>query len=123
MAYTKFNATFRASAVAVAQELGLEFISTRRQVNNGTLMFNDPETGVQYAMYDSGYVRRHIKGYRHSFMKEAPRYMYPLNKRASYIAPSTNGWNHSQCGTYLLAGPDEQLGILTRAVMNYRLNK
>jgi hypothetical protein len=120
MAYTKFNATFRTSVLEVTKKLGLQFISTKRQVNNGTLMFLDPETGVKYAMHDSGYIRRHIKGFRHSFMKEDPVYHYPLNKRASYIAPSTNGWNYRQNGTYMLAGPDEQLGILVRAVINYR---
>ena len=33
----KFNASFRKSAAAVATELGLEFISSKRQVENGTL--------------------------------------------------------------------------------------
>ncbi len=56
--FCNFDARFRKSAALVANEMGMEFISTPRQVENGTLMFNDPVRNVKYAMYESGYVRR-----------------------------------------------------------------
>ena len=114
MKHCKFNASFRKSALAVANELELEFVSTPTQIKNGTLKFNDPETDVQYALHESGYIRRYIKGYQHHFMTEAPNNMYPLNRR-----------NRDYCAdnTYYLASPDEQLGIMCRAVMNYRINQ
>ncbi len=120
MKHTKFNACFRYSTVAVARELGLTFISTTRQIENGTLMFHDPETNVQYSLHESGYIRRHTSGYRHAFMQKDPTYMYPLNKRTSWTKQSANGWKYRQTSSYQKAHGDEQLGILVRAVLNYR---
>ena len=111
MSYAKFNTSFRRAAVAVAEELGLEFISTKRQLNNGTLKFHDPKTDAQYALCESGYIRRYVKGFKHSFMTETPIYHYPLNTRNKLWAANT---------TYDLAGPNEQLGIMVRAINNYR---
>lgn len=106
----KFNASFRKSAAAVATELGVEFISTKRQVENGTLMFNDPKTNVNYAMYESGYVRRLLPA------------MYQLNKtRDGYKTRTYNGKDYT---TYqrirIMANPDEQLGIFAKSIVNYR---
>lgn len=107
----KFNAQFRKSAAAVATELGLEFISTKRQIENGTLMFNDPQSNVEYALYESGYVRR-LDG----------QAMYQLNKTRMGIKTTTykgKEYTHYQ-KIRVLANPDEQLGIFVKSVVNWR---
>ena len=121
MNYTKFNASFRQSVLAVAQELGLEFISTKRQVENGTLLFADPQCtnrGIRYALHESGYVRRYVQG----GFYYSPNYWnhYPLNRRTSWTKQSAHGWKYRQMSSYQKAHGDEQLGILVRAVLNYR---
>jgi hypothetical protein len=110
----KFNASFRKSAYAVATEMGLEFISTNRQVENGTLMFYDPQTLAKYAMYESGYVRRiYSNGYQtvmyqlnktHKVAHQDPAYTFIMTKR-------------------IKANPEEQLGIFVKSIVNCRNNK
>lgn len=99
--FTKFNTPFRKAAVAVADSMGLEFISTPRQVDNGTLMFRDPETNTRYSLHESGYVRRHLPNTR----------AYQLNRvqHSRWSSPHR-----------LLAHGDEQLGIMVISVINYR---
>lgn len=107
----KFNAQFRKSAVAVAEAIGLEFISTKRQVENGTLMFIDPETETQYAMYESGYVRRGVGGCWNHFRSSSTSIRwYQLNRTERYHGRTVR----------MLAGPYEQLGILAKSVVNWR---
>jgi len=124
----KFNAHFRTAVMAVAEEMGLQFISTPRQVENGTLMFNDPKSNVKYAMYESGYVRRlvplgdcpwgnaqTIDGRGHA--------MYQLNRviRNAHKSSIWNGKVYNYQGAQrVLANPDEQLGILVKSVANWR---
>jgi len=113
--------------MAVADELGLEFISSNRQVENGTLMFNDPQSNVKYAMYESGYVRRlvplgncpwgnaqTINGRGHA--------MYQLNKTTKdFKTTAYKGKTYTHYQTVrLLANPEEQLGIFAKSVVNYR---
>ena len=119
----KFNASFRKSAAAVATELGLEFISTKRQVENGTLMFNDPETNVKYAMYESGYVRRFIPTSFHwSPFQTVKNQMYQLNKTRHGVKTTTYNGKAYTCHQKIriLANPDEQLGIFAKSIVNYR---
>jgi hypothetical protein len=123
----KFNASFRKSAAAVATELGLEFISTKRQVERGTLMFNDPETNVKYAMYESGYVRRLLPLGRYFWGNSQTiggqgHQMYQLNKtRKDFKTTVYKGKSYTHYQTVrLLANPEEQLGILAKSVVNYR---
>jgi hypothetical protein len=107
----KFNAQFRKSAVAVAEAIGLEFISTKRQVENGTLVFNDAKTNTQYAMYESGYVRRGVNGCWNRFSgSTASLRWYQLNRTERYHGRTAR----------ILAGPCEQLGILVKSVVNWR---
>lgn len=110
--YTKFNAHFRKSAVAVAEELGLQFISTERQVNNGTLMFYDASTDTKYAIYETGYVRRFI---RRSFY-------FNLNQAGFWNGYQLNP--QIKTGIHItrinISNPDRLLGIMVRAVANYR---
>ena len=118
----KFNASFRKSTYAVATEMGLEFISTKRQVENGTLMFNDPQTNVKYAMYESGYIRRLIPtGFRWSSsqtVKEQMHQMYQLNKTHK-VTHQGSGYTY-QMTARIKANPEEQLGILVKSIVNYR---
>ena len=118
----KFNASFRKSAYAVATEMGLEFISTKRQVENGTLMFNDPQTDVKYAMYESGYIRRLIPvGYHWSnsqTIDERGHQMYQLNKTRK-VPRSGPGWTFSSTER-IKANPEEQLGIFVKSIVNFR---
>jgi hypothetical protein len=122
----KFNASFRKSAYAVATEMGLEFISTKRQVENGTLMFNDPQTNVKYAMYESGYVRRLLPTRCHwsssQTIQDQGHQMYQLNR-----VHKVNKTNTYQGKTYtytmkerIKANPEEQLGILVKSIVNFR---
>lgn len=107
----KFNTSFRKSTVAVATELGLVLISTKRQIENGTLMFYDLESNVKYAMYESGYVRR-LDG----------QTMYQLNKTRMGIKTTTykgKEYTHYQ-KIRILANPNEQLGIFAKSVVNWR---
>ena len=118
----KFNASFRKSAYAVATEMGLEFISTKRQVENGTLMFNDPQTNVKYAMYESGYVRRLVPigncpWGNSQTIQDRGHAMYQLNK--------THKVAQQKPYTYIMtkrikANPEEQLGIFVKSIVNYR---
>jgi hypothetical protein len=118
----KFNASFRKSTYAVATEMGLEFISTKRQVENGTLMFNDPQTNVKYAMYESGYIRRLIPtGFRWSSsqtVKEQMHQMYQLNKTHK-VTHQGSRYTY-QMTARIKANPEEQLGILVKSIVNYR---
>jgi hypothetical protein len=114
MKHCNFDARFRKSTALVANEMGLEFTSTPRQVENGTLMFYDPQAKVSYSMHESGYVRRYIMG---GWPFGGTRRMYQLNKTKSYLVES--GWYRKE---RILASPDEQLAIMVRAVVNHRLN-
>jgi hypothetical protein len=121
----KFNARFRTAVMAVADEMGLEFISTPRQVENGTLMFNDPIGKVKYAMYESGYVRRLVPTtiWQTPYPNKSGYAMYQLN-RVIRNAHKSSIWNnkvYNYRGAHrVLAGPDEQLGILVKSVANWR---
>jgi len=123
----KFNASFRKSAAAVATELGLEFISTKRQVENGTLMFNDPESNVKYAMYESGYVRRLVPigncpwGNSQTINSKGHA-MYQLNKtRDGFKTTTYKGKAYTSYQKIrILANPDEQLGIFAKSIVNWR---
>ena len=102
----KFNASFRKSTYAVATEMGLEFISTKRQVENGTLMFYDPRSRAKYALYESGYVRR---------LNPA---MYQLNKTRKVTHQGSK--YVYQMTERIKANPEEQLGIFVKSIVNYR---
>lgn len=126
----KFNASFRKSAAAVGEALGLEFISSKRQVENGTLMFNDSQTNVKYALYESGYVRRLVPIGRQPWgnsqtIDSKGHAMYQLNKvRKDFKTTTFNGKEYTYYqNVRILANPEEQLGILAKSVVNWRNNK
>ena len=122
----KFNASFRKSVAAVATELGMKFISTKRQVENGTLMFEDPETDSVYALYESGYIRRFIPLGWHwgvaQTIKKRNYAMYQLNK-VQFAEKTTEYAGKTYTHTMkqrIKANPEEQLGIFVKSVVNYR---
>lgn len=115
MKHCKFNAAFRINVVTVANELGLEFISTSRQTNSGTLMFRDPVTNCRYSLHESGYVRRYIKS--------TPYYSGAVYENGYQLNRTELTKTKYSTRTYrLLASPYEQLGILVKSVINYRNN-
>ncbi len=120
MKHCTFNSSFRKNVVAVAEQLGLTFISTNRQVQNGTLMFHDPVTRCNYSLHESGYVRRYILNtesvnyYRQLNNETAAMCGYQLNKTAMRKT------KYREAKVRLLASPYEQLGILVKSVLSFR---
>lgn len=106
-----YTTHFIKSAIAVTEAIGLEFISSEKQIRNGSLVFHDPESNTVYGLYLSGYVRRH-SGNR----------MYQLNKTTyGHKVTEYNGQTYTHWGKIrLLVGPDEGLGILVQAVVRWR---
>jgi hypothetical protein len=99
--------------------MGLEFISTPRQVENGTLCFYDPETDTRYSLHESGYVRRHIR--TSDWMEEWKTYQLNRTTQATVIYVNSRGKEQSyDCTQRILATPDEQLAIFVRRVLSYR---
>ena len=103
--YCKFNSTFRYHAIELGEALGLKFISSNRQVQNGTLRFYDPVMHCAYSLYESGYVRRETN---------VSGRIYQLNQVKRHKTPY--GWRSER----LLATPLEQLGILAKSVLLFR---
>lgn len=122
-----FNTSFRKTVLAVGHEIGLEFISTKRQIENGTLMFNDPQSNVKYALYESGYVRRIIPIRKTPWgnpqtISSTGHTMYQLNKtRDGYKTTvyKEEGYTRYQ-KIRIMANPEEQLAILVKSVINWR---
>ena len=63
--------------------LDLKCVSTKRQLENGTLIFNDKVLKRQYGIYKTGYVRRLVKN---------ANMMYPINNKMRGL-PTTWGYN------------------------------
>ena len=129
MKHCKFNTRFRMSVMAVADEMDLDFISTKRQVEKGTLMFEDRQTNVKYAMYESGYVRRLVPTgacpwARSQTIKGKGHQMYQLNKTCyDFKTINYNGKTYTSYQKIrILANAEEQLGIMVKSVSNWRQN-
>lgn len=117
----KFNARYRLGLLRVAKVLGIDLISTDKQIEKGSLIFHDPIRDCYYGLYESGYVRRHIIT---GWFWGASQCIdgknvagYQLNKTKRYLI------NGRVATTRILANPDEQMAILVRSVLNYRNNK
>jgi hypothetical protein len=110
--FLNFDARFRQSCHNVISDMGLDFISTPRQVENGTLMFADSETDCRYAIYETGYIRRFIKrGYYTNQQDSSMWKGYQLNRQHK-----VDGRTVREPATT----PDELLGKLVRAITHYR---
>ena len=94
-------------------DLGLKIVTTDRQKKNGTLMLFDPQTGSEYGIYKTGYVRR----------KSASR-IYQLNQRPATVIRRYNynghKFTHTTKSITLVHDMSEQLNIVLKAVKNYR---
>ena len=123
----KFNSTVRENIYRVMMELDMDFISNKRQIENGTLLFEDPQTGALYGFYESGYIRR--------FYQTTMRWgaaqtingigyaMYQLNPvYTEYCVSEYNAKTYEYTRKRRqLVGPMEQLGIAVSAITQYRL--
>lgn len=121
-----FTTQFRNDVDRVAEELGLINTTSDRQVKNGTIELTDPVVSwqnhkVTYTLHENGYIRRrlhlggskHICGFTHA---NGYSQSYLLNHRPA--AKNQYGFKRYKPAT--LAGPIEQLGILTNRVLKYR---
>jgi hypothetical protein len=106
-------------------KMGLIDVTTKKQGENGTRVYYDRATGVNYATYEKGYVRRLIPNY-HSRFKAF--HMYPVNPRID----SKREWvskisgeviSYTIKGYQLVLDPVERLELLGKAVRNYRVTK
>ena len=122
----KFNARYRQSVNAVLTEMGLKLSSTRQQIENGTLVYSDPQTDCLYALYESGYIRRFIPnpvGWGTSYNRDNTNYkMYQLNPtRIGTVEHEYNGRIYKNTQKIrILLNPMEQLGQIVIAIQNYR---
>ena len=127
-AFAPFNANTRKKIHAVMVDMGLSLISTPRQIENGTLLYKDPETQCLYSFHQSGYCRRYTPLRQHwgaAYRINNTSYaMYQLN-RTQYGTKVTT-YNGREYTTYqkmrILANPVEQLGIVAGAIALYRQN-
>lgn len=106
--YTQFTPGFKSAVRQTAETLELTEVTTPRQKKNGTLFFHDPYTNTFYALYESGYVRRHTYG-----GWGGGRAMYQLNLQKI----NEKGWTER-----IPMNSWEQLGKMTAAVIKFRKN-
>jgi len=125
----KFDARYRQSVDRVLGSMGLFHIGTRRQVENGTLMYLDPRTNCLYALYESGYIRRFTPkqlAWGQAFQYNGKGYaMYQLNPvyNENRTYTSLDGKQHLyKVKARRLLSPIEQLGRITIAITNYRIH-
>jgi hypothetical protein len=105
--FMKFNTHFKQSINDIAFIFGLEFVSlSKRQRDNGTLVFYDDVTECLYAVYESGYVRRFIKVSEKKWMGYQLNRTLKLDKQQIRILAQT---------------PEEILGLMIIGVINYRM--
>jgi hypothetical protein len=96
------------------ENLGLKDVSSKTQRKNNTVMYYDPETETNYAVYiKSGYVRRLYKRYSYWRKSDVVTLMYPLNARIK----TKNIWDTTYKTDLTI---DEMYEILVRSVINWR---
>ncbi len=125
----KFDARYRQSVDRVLGSMGLYHVGTKKQVENGTLMYIDPRTDCLYALYESGYCRRFVPTTmawgQAQTVNERGYAMYQLNRTymENYIYQHMDGTVYKcRRKRRVLVGPMEQLGIVTAAIANYRIH-
>lgn len=124
-----FDARYRQSVDRVLGSMGLYHIGTKKQVENGTLMYMDPRTDCLYALYESGYIRRFTPrqiGWGTSYRRKETNYaMYQLNPVYNENRKSID-WKGNpflyKVKVRRLLPPMEQLGRITIAITNYRIH-
>jgi len=121
-----FDARYRQSVDRVMQSMGLYLISTHRQIENGTLMYWDPQTNCLYALYESGYIRRFTPKrlqWGAAYRRKGTNYaMYQLNPTRIETVTHTYKGQVSKYESIqrIKLNPAEQLGRITIAITNYR---
>ena len=119
-----FSTSFKTAANAVAEELGLENITSQRQKANGTLCFHDPETDVDYTMHETGYIRRrwNIRAWN-GLGKSTTYQLNPQKEAVGYWTDSRTGKRTSYvCRERVALDQWGQLGKLCTSVISYRKN-
>jgi hypothetical protein len=124
-----FNARTRRTIDLVMREMGLLLVSNKRQIENGTLLYVDLETQCLYGFYESGYCRRFVPttmAWSQAQIVNGIGYqMYQLNRTymENYIYQHMDGTVYKcRRKRRVLVGPMEQIGIVTAAIANYRIN-
>jgi hypothetical protein len=120
-----FNARYRGTVNRVMEQLGLEYAGSPARIENGTLLFRDPQTGCLYGFYESGYCRRLIPSFVWGSSETigGKNYAgYQLNKTEKQLVQYQHNGRVYEClqKVRILANPMEQLGIVTAAIANYR---
>ena len=125
----KFDARYRQSVDRVLGSMGLYHIGTRRQVENGTLMYRDPRTNCLYALYESGYIRRFTpkqlawgKAFQYNGKSYAMYQLNPVYNETKNVKSYTGKEYLYTVKVRRLLSPIEQLGRITIAITNYRIN-
>lgn len=121
----KFNPSPVLSVIAA---LGLIEVTSNAQYRNGTRMFFDPQTGVAYGSYSTGYSRRILQDGK----------MYPLNPREiktqSFAAsfwdyatgthvPTGEIVDYKHKGYKRISDPIKRLELIARMVPVYRSHR
>ena len=119
-----FSTSFKTAANAVAEELGLENITSQRQKANGTLCFHDPETDVDYTMHETGYIRRRWNIRTWGGLGKSTTYQ--LNPQKGVVDQWTNNRTgetaKTVCTSRVALDQWGQLGKLCTSVISYRKN-
>ncbi len=119
-----FSTSFKTAANAVAEELGLENITSERQKANGTLCFHDPETDVDYTMHETGYIRRRWNIRAWNGLGKSTTYQLNPQKEVvdQWINKRTGETAQSVYTERVALDQWGQLGKLCTSVISYRKN-
>jgi len=119
-----FSTSFKTAANAVAEELGLENITSQRQKANGTLCFHDPETDVDYTMHETGYIRRRWNIRAWNGLGKSTTYQLNPQKEVvdQWINKRTGETAQSVYTERVALDQWGQLGKLCTSVISYRKN-
>lgn len=119
-----FSPSFKRAADTVAEDLGLENITSKRQKANGTICYHDPETGVDYTMHETGYIRRRWNIRTWGGLNKAITYqLNPQKEVVDYWTNKRTGeTTQSVCTERVALDQWGQLGKLCTSVVSYRQN-
>ena len=119
-----FSTSFKTAANAVAEELGLENITSQRQKANGTLCFHDPETDVDYTMHETGYIRRRWNIRAWNGLGKSTTYQLNPQKEVvdQWVNKRTGETTQSVYTERVALDQWGQLGKLCTSVISYRKN-
>ena len=120
-----FSPSFKRAADTVAEDLGLENITSQRQKANGTICYHDPQTETDYTLHETGYIRRRLKKTRTwgGYVEQRTYQLNPQKEVVGYWTDSRTGKRTSYVCTERVALDQwGQLGKLCTSVVSYRQN-